>query len=75
MRREVESMQCDDIRELLPAFCAGSLPPGLHARVRVAMLNSPDLLAETMQLTGVALRLDEERRALRASGLAPGEVD
>lgn len=67
-------MQTDDIRELLPAFCAGSLPPDLHDRVQLAVFASPELLAETMRLTGVSLRLDEERRRLRGAGLAPGEA-
>jgi hypothetical protein len=58
-------MQTEEIRDLLPAFCAGSLPAGLHVRVESAVLASPELLEEAMVLTSVGLRLDEERRALR----------
>lgn len=52
------------IRDLLPAYVAGSLPAGLHRRVEDAIVASPELLAETMELMAVNHRLLEVRDAV-----------
>lgn len=56
----------DEIRDLLPAYCAGSLPEEMHARVEEAILRSPELLAEATELSIVNDHLIEVRRALDA---------
>lgn len=56
----------DEIRDLLPAYCAGSLPEEMHARVEEAILRSPELLAEATELSIVNDHLIEVRRALEA---------
>ncbi len=53
-----------DIRHLLPAYAAGSLDPESHARVEQALLGSPTLLAEAMELIVVNEHLLEVRREL-----------
>lgn len=52
----------DEIRDLLPAYCAGSLPEEMHARVEEAILRSPDLLNEATELAQVNDHLIEVRR-------------
>lgn len=41
------------IRDLLPAYVAGSLPAPLHRQVEDAIVVSPRLLTETMELIAV----------------------
>jgi len=60
----------DEIRDLLPAFCAGSLPEELHARVEEAILRSPDLLNEATELAQVNDHLLEVRRRIDAEASA-----
>lgn len=64
-------MRPDEIRELLPAYCAGSLPAELRAQVREQVLRSPELLAEAMELTTVGLLLDEVRGEIGRAGRFP----
>ncbi len=52
------------IREWLPAYVAGSLPPDLHRRVEDAIVAAPALLSETMELMVVNHRLLEVRDAI-----------
>lgn len=61
-------MRPDELHDLLPAYCAGSLPDTLHAQVGEEILRSPDLLAEAMELTSVGLRLDDVRAELSRTG-------
>lgn len=49
------------IRDQLPAYVAGSLPAHLHRRVEDAIVASPELLAETMELIAVNQRLLDVR--------------
>lgn len=66
-------MRPDEIHELLPAYCAGTLPDDLRAEVSEEILRSPALLAEAMELTTVSLRLDEVRAELGRQGrMQPG---
>jgi hypothetical protein len=64
-------MRPDEIHELLPAYCAGTLPDDLRDMVAEAILRSPVLLAEAMELTTVSLRLDEVRDELARRGRMP----
>lgn len=54
----------EDIHHYLPAYCAGSLPEHLHRDVEEAILASPELLAEAMELSLVQERLLEVRRQI-----------
>ncbi len=45
------------LRDLLPAYCAGSLSATAHAEVEAAILTAPGLLAEAMELMIVNDRL------------------
>lgn len=56
----------DEIRDLIPAYCAGSLPEELHARVGEAIVRSPELLAEVTELSIVNDHLLEIRRVFDA---------
>ncbi|MFM7247942.1 MAG: zf-HC2 domain-containing protein [Actinomycetota bacterium] len=56
----------DETRDLLPAYCAGSLPEEMHARVEAAIVRSPELLAEATELSIVNDHLLEIRRAIDA---------
>ena len=56
-----------EIRHLLPAYAAGSLDPVLHERVEQALLGSPVLLAEALELIVVNEHLLEVRRELDES--------
>lgn len=56
--------------DLLPAYCAGSLPEPLYARVESAVLASPAALRQAMELMvvndvllTVRAKVDEARRA------------
>lgn len=60
----------DEILDLLPAFCAGSLPEEMHARVEEAVLHSPDLLNEAAELAQVNDHLLEVRRQIDAEASA-----
>ncbi len=52
------------LRDLLPAYCAGSLSATAHAEVEAAILTAPGLLAEAMDLMIVNDRLLAVRSAL-----------
>ncbi len=45
------------VRDLLPAYCAGSLSAAVHAEVEAAILTAPGLLAEAMELMIINDRL------------------
>jgi hypothetical protein len=60
----------DEIRDLIPAYCAGSLPEALHARVEAAIVRSLDLLAEATELSIINDHLLEVRRAIDAEASA-----
>jgi len=60
----------DEIRDLIPAYCAGSLPEELHARVEEAIVRSPELLAEATELSIVNDHLLEIRREIDAEASA-----
>ncbi len=45
------------VRDLLPAYCAGSLCATAHAEVEAAILTAPGLLAEAMELMIINDRL------------------
>ena len=56
--------------DLLAAYCAGSLPEPLYARVESAVLASPDALRQAMELMvvndvllAVRAKVDDARRA------------
>ena len=51
----------DDVRDLLPAYIAGSLFPAERAHVHEAVQRSPALLAEAMELELVNEHLLELR--------------
>ena len=55
----------DDVRDLLPAYIAGSLFPAERAHVHEAVQRSPALLAEAMELELVNEHLLELRAQLR----------
>lgn len=61
-------MRPDEIYDLLPAYCAGSLPDELRAQVGEQILRSPELLAAAMEMTTVGLRLDEVREEIGRAG-------
>lgn len=63
-RDERDVIDVEAIRDRLPAFVAGSLPAHLHRRVEDAIVASPELLAETMELIAVNQRLLEVRAAV-----------
>ncbi len=65
----------EDIREHLPAYCAGSLPERAHDRIESAILTSPELLVEMMELMTVNEHLLQIRERIDADVRQPSAGD